>query len=122
MKAILLASIAVLAIGFGTFAIRNFPGTSAIPTVATEVTTPEPAQVIAGVFSSATKTITWQTKNYPAGAGIDANLIRKVSSAPASYTFVRKILNNTANDGSEIWAPAANETGNDLFIEITCSA
>jgi hypothetical protein len=77
---------------------------------------------VAAAASSASKIVTWQTTNYPRGTGVDINLIRKISDSPASFSFVRKIVQNTANDGSELWTPAQNESGTDLYIEVTCSS
>ncbi len=67
------------------------------------------------------KTITWQTSNYPAGVGIDINLIKKVSDNPRSFVFVRKIATDTANDGKENWIPQSGETANTMYIELACS-
>ena len=63
----------------------------------------------------------WQTNNYPTGAGVDINLIRKVNTSPAEFQFVRKVAQNTTNDGEETWGLLPNETG-DLYIEVTCSS
>jgi hypothetical protein len=72
--------------------------------------------------SMATKKIVWETSSYPKNAGVNINLIRKVSDNPASYTLVRQIAVNTPNDGVESWNPSQNETGNDLYIEVNCGS
>ena len=77
---------------------------------------------IAAAASSASKIITWQTTNFPHGVGVDINLLKKVSDSPISFSFVRKVVQNTANDGSELWTPAQNETGSSMYIEVTCSS
>lgn len=68
------------------------------------------------------KTITWQTNNYPQGVGVNINLLRKISDNPRSLVLVRKIATDTPNDSQEAWIPQAGESGNDLYIEVTCSS
>lgn len=75
----------------------------------------------AGLVMSNSKNISWQTTDYPVGVGININLLRKISDNPASYTLVEKIAQDTKNDGSETWIPKSNQTGSDLYLEITCS-
>lgn len=75
----------------------------------------------ASLIMSGSKKIIWKTKDYPVSAGIDINLLRKISDNPISYEFVEKIAKDTQNDGQETWIPKKNQTGNDLYIEITCS-
>jgi hypothetical protein len=53
--------------------------------------------------------------------GVDINLIRKISDNPVSYVFVEKIAKDIQNSGSFLWIPKSNQTGNDLYIEVTCS-
>lgn len=68
------------------------------------------------------KTVKWKTTNYPTGAGVNINLLRKVSDSPLSFSLVRVISTSTADDGTETWIPQTGENTNDLFIEITCSS
>jgi len=75
----------------------------------------------ASVILSNSKTISWQTNKYPAQVGININLLRKVSSNPLSYTLVRQIATDAPNNGSYSWIPNPGETGNDLYLEVTCS-
>lgn len=101
---------------------ENTNGTRA-PVVATvtsisiaNVTSPASA-VLAGA-----KNITWQTSNYPSGVGVNINLLKKVSDSPREFVNVRTIAKDTPNDGQESWTPKTGETGDDLYIEITCSS
>jgi peptidoglycan hydrolase-like protein with peptidoglycan-binding domain len=68
------------------------------------------------------KIIKWRTSGYPAGVGVNINLIKKVSDSPKAYKLVRVIAVDTSNDGQENWTPTSTETGSDLYIEITCSS
>ncbi len=76
---------------------------------------------VASVASAmSTKKVTWDTASYPRNAGVNINLIRKVSDNPTSYTLVRQIAVNTPNDGTESWTPNSNETDSDLYVEVNC--
>ncbi|MFA6077038.1 MAG: hypothetical protein WC735_03105 [Candidatus Paceibacterota bacterium] len=81
----------------------------------TLVTSPAVA-VLAG-----TKTVNWQTSNYPVDAGVNINLIRKVSDSPRQFVLVRTIETNTPNDKQESWVPLSGENSADLYIQVTCS-
>jgi len=93
--------------------------TSSVATVSTlsitDVTSPASA-VLAGA-----KNINWQTANYPANAGVNINLIRKISDSPREFTLVRTLETDTANDGQETWIPQNGENTNNLYVEVTCS-
>jgi len=65
--------------------------------------------------------ITWETKNFPEGAFVNINLIKKVSDTPKSYEMVRQIGQYLVNDGEESWKPAKSDQGENLFIEVTCA-
>ncbi|HEY0220917.1 MAG TPA: hypothetical protein VGC58_01710 [Candidatus Paceibacterota bacterium] len=67
------------------------------------------------------KTISWKTSNYPSNAGVNINLLKKVSDSPRQFTLVRVLAKDTANDGSEKWIPQSGETGSDMYVEVTCS-
>lgn len=71
---------------------------------------------------SSTKIIRWRTTNYPVDAGVNINLLRKVSDQPLSYTLVRVISTNTTDDGIETWIPRTGENTPDLYIEVACSS
>ena len=75
----------------------------------------------ANAISSQEKTVTWSTKNYPIDAGVNINLVRKISDNPISYSFVRSIYTDSRNDGIENWIPQVGENADDLFVEVTCS-
>ncbi len=75
----------------------------------------------ASVILSNVKSVEWQTDSYPASVGVNINLLKKVSDSPVSYTLVRQIATDTANDGKEDWVSKAGEAGSDFYIEVTCS-
>ncbi len=76
----------------------------------------------ASVVLSGAKIITWQTSGYPANAGVNINLLRKVSDSPRQFAVVRILATDTVNDGQETWTPQSGENTNDLYIEVTCSS
>jgi hypothetical protein len=76
----------------------------------------------AAVGGVGSRVIQWDSTNFSAGATVTINLIKKVSDSPISYEFVRTIASNTANDGSESWAPEANESGDAFYIEVVCAS
>ncbi|MEQ1500166.1 MAG: peptidoglycan-binding domain-containing protein [Parcubacteria group bacterium] len=67
------------------------------------------------------RTITWQTTNYPANAGVNINLVRKTSQSPRTFSIVRSISVDTTNDGQETWIPRSGDLTGDVYIEVTCS-
>lgn len=73
------------------------------------------------LISANEKTITWQTNGYPQGVGVNINLVKKTSTSPSSYSLVRQLFTNTANDGQEKWIPRTGETADNMYIEVTCS-
>ncbi len=75
----------------------------------------------AGAVLAGAKTVNWQTSNYPTDAGVNINLIRKVSDSPRQFDIVRTIVRNTKNDGQESWTPMKGENTSDLYLEVTCS-
>lgn len=75
----------------------------------------------ASVILLNTKTINWKTSNYPKDAGVNINLLRKVSESPNVFKMVRVIKKDTTNDGQETWSPENGENTNDLYIQVTCS-
>lgn len=75
----------------------------------------------AGAIFAGGKIISWQTANYPANAGVNINLIRKISDSPKEFTLVRTLATDTPNDGEETWVPQEGENSDDLYIEVTCS-
>ncbi len=78
------------------------------------------ADATAAAAGANTRIVKWQSQNYPAGATVSINLIKKVSDSPTSYEFVRTLAVNTQNDGIESWSPAAKESGDSFFIEVVC--
>lgn len=102
----------------GTVSIKT-PG--AKPTTISSVSITNTHSNLATVFLSNQKTLTWKTSDYPANVGVNINLLRMVSTSPKSYTLVRTLKKDTPNDGKEVWTPSKNETGDDMYIEITCS-
>jgi hypothetical protein len=77
----------------------------------------------AAIFKADTSTseITWNASGYPKNVGVNIHLLRKVSNSPSAYELVRQIVVNTPNDGKEMWTALPNESGDDLYIEVTCS-
>lgn len=75
----------------------------------------------ASIILSKEKVVKWQTSNYPNGVGVNINLLKKVSSSPDSFVFVRNIIKDTPNDGVETWMPSNTDTGGDLYVEVVCS-
>ena len=68
------------------------------------------------------QTIRWTSSNYPAGIGVNINLLRQTSSNPSKFEFVKIIKKETPNDGNEVWTPSAGDTGNNLVIQVSCSS
>lgn len=76
----------------------------------------------AAVLLSNQKIVTWRTVGYPSSIGVNINLLRKVSDSPKVLVLVRRLATDTPNDGSEIWVPQAGETGDNIYVEVTCSS
>lgn len=85
------------------------------------ITSIESARGLAAIFSANGRVITWATSGFKVGEPVDINLIRKTSDSPVAYELVRKIADNTKNDGKYTWAPKEGELETGLFIEVTCS-
>ena len=68
------------------------------------------------------QTIRWTSSDYPAGVGVNINLLRQVSTDPSKFEFVKTIKKDTPNDGEEVWTPSASDTGNNLVIQVSCSS
>jgi hypothetical protein len=75
----------------------------------------------AGTVLAGAKTIKWQTMNYPNDAGVNINLIRKISDSPRGFAIVRTLETNTPNDGEQAWVPQSGEISAGLYVEVTCS-
>lgn len=73
------------------------------------------------VLSATSKKIRWTTAGYPAGVGVDINLLRKVSDSPKRFDLVRVIASDAPNSGSLVWVAGKGETGTDMYVEIACS-
>src|SRR3990167_9310869 len=67
------------------------------------------------------QTIKWTSSDYPAKAGVDINLLRKVSINPNKFEFVKTIKKDIQNDGEEIWIPAIGDNGDNFVIQVSCS-
>lgn len=65
--------------------------------------------------------IRWTPSSYPAGVGVNINLLRQVSTNPNKFEFVKTIKKDAKNDGEEIWIPAIGDNGSNLVIQISCS-
>ncbi len=80
------------------------------------------ANLIASVAVYNTKEVNWQTNDYPSGAGVNINLLRKTSDNPIEYVLIRQIAKDTPNDGSEIITIDSKDGEKDsLYVEVTCS-
>jgi hypothetical protein len=75
----------------------------------------------ASVVQSGVKTVKWQTSNYPLDAGVNINLLKKISDSPKSFVLVRPLAKDIVNDGEESWTPTFSENSSDIYIEVTCS-
>ncbi len=121
---------AVIAISFGIITGVNYfiqPkifNQPAIPTrkIATVSATGIRHSEVAGAALSGAVIITWQTADYPQNAGVNINLLKKISASPVSYELVDKIATDAPNTGSFNWIPGPGETGKNLFVQVTCGA
>ena len=68
------------------------------------------------------QTIRWTSSNYPAGKGVNINLLRQISGNPNRFELVKTIKKDTPNGGNEVWTPSAGDTGNNLVIQVSCSS
>ena len=113
--------IVVLAIAFWVYrSSLDEPSLDAPATVSTLSVAADTSS--ASAISAGAKTVTWQTSNYPKDAGVNINLLRKISDSPKEFTLVRALSTNTANDGQESWAPQSGENTGDLYVEVTCAS
>ena len=93
---------------------------SGIATVsALSITRPEG---LADVSASNARIINWQTNNYAGNAGVNINLIKKVSDSPATYQLIRQIAANVPNTGSYTWTPASADIAPNFYVEVTCAS
>lgn len=119
---IVLGVIVVLGIAFWAFFSSNKKeitpesGPATVSTLSIVNETSPASAVLAGA-----KTINWQTTNYPADAGVNINLIIKVSDSPREFALLRTLETNTPNDGQQSWIPQDGEKSDDLYVEVTCS-
>ena len=68
------------------------------------------------------RSVSWQTNNYPQGVGVNVNLLRKSASTPESFSLIRTVAKDTANDGSQTFVLQNNELGGDVYVEVKCSS
>ena len=85
------------------------------------ITTISPASGTA-IQAGVPQTIRWTSSDYPAGAGVNINILRQVSTDPSKFEFVKAIKKETPNDGEEVWTPSASDVGNNLVIQVSCSS
>lgn len=67
------------------------------------------------------RAVSWRTENFPNGAFVNVNLLKKVSDSPIKYELVRQITQYGVNDGVEIWKIDKGDMGDKLYIEVTCA-
>ncbi len=77
---------------------------------------------LAAIFSANSKEIKWISNNFSSNSTVDINLLRKISGDPIQYELVRKIAENTPNDGSYLWIPKGDELNQGLYLEVTCAS
>ena len=65
--------------------------------------------------------VTWESQNFPLGAFVHINLIKKISDNPTSYELVKRIADYSINDGIETWVPTKSDVGENLYVEVTCA-
>jgi peptidoglycan hydrolase-like protein with peptidoglycan-binding domain len=68
------------------------------------------------------RTVTWQTNNYPQGVGVNINLLRKSVGTPSTYSLIRTVAKDTANNGAQTFTLQNSELGGDVYVEVTCSS
>lgn len=71
-----------------------------------------------------TRIIRWESRNFPNGATVNVNLIRKISDNPIKYEFVKSLGMNIANTGNISWTPGQDEISEqsaNLYIEVVCA-
>lgn len=73
------------------------------------------------IEAGVSQTIRWTSSDYPAGVGVNINLLRQVSTNPSKFEFVKTIKKDTPNDGQEVWTPSAGDKGTNLVIQVSCS-
>ena len=74
------------------------------------------------IQAGVSQTIRWTSSDYPAGVGVNINLLRQVSNNPSKFEFVKAIKKETPNDGQEVWTPVVGDNGNNLVIQVSCSS
>lgn len=77
---------------------------------------------LAAVGAAGSKTIYWKSQNFPAGANVSINLLKKTSSTPNTFELVRSLAKNIANTGSYVWSMQNGDTGTELYVEVTCES
>lgn len=113
----------IVVLGVVFFAYRSSKKVEVDSTNPATVSTLSVGNVIspASAVLAGAKTISWQTADYPANAGVNINLIRQISDSPREFTLVRTLETDTPNDGKETWVPQNGENSDDLYVEVTCS-
>jgi len=76
----------------------------------------------ASALMSNSKTIRWETSNYPSNIGVNINLLKKTSDTPVTFSLIKTIVKDTVNDGEEKWIPKTEEINNNTYVEVTCSS
>ncbi len=67
------------------------------------------------------KLVTWEATNFPKGAFVNINLIRKTGDSPQTYELVRQVAQYTVNDGQEVWQVTKADLGDNLYLEVGCA-
>lgn len=102
---------------FGLFALATAQ-TAFAKTASVSITSPlSGASIEVGV----PQIIRWTSSDYPAGAGVNINLLRQISTSPNKFEFVKTIKKDAKNDGEEIWIPVVGDNGSNFVIQVSCS-
>jgi hypothetical protein len=120
---------AAVIIGAATVAVNNSssntPAELAMVSGASDATIDSVSILVDNAAAAGTtnaRVINWETSNFPADSLVTVNLIRKISDSPMSFEMVRTIVTDVPNNSSVSWVPETSEVGDDLYIEVVCSA
>jgi hypothetical protein len=113
--AAVVVGISMIAIGVGNSNSLADNGEAEIAVVSVS------ADLSAAAANSGVRVVNWETANLPSRAKVTINLLKKISTNPNQYQFVRTLAANTANDGTESWTPLQGESGDAYYVEVVCS-
>ena len=109
--------------GVAVVPVVSQPATQSVPAGTVSVVNEashNTASAAESVMVGQSKLVSWNVKDYPS-ATVNVTIIHKISNSPLSYQPVR-VIANVPNTGSISWTPTAPEIGNDMFVEVGCTA